>query len=217
MSTFYDILGIPSNASKEQIKTAYRKLSIKFHPDKNDGDAYFSQMFQQINEAYTILFDEEERRKYDLNLSEQSELKKHSERLKKLEEELAYKNQLLKEKRNSFVNNPISNIEKTSKKTEKAFSLKIKHVKYFLWVIIIGFIIAIGMKSNRLKKSTPKVLTYSKKSKKTKHKSKQPINNIKPNEEQVVVTSSENVDSLPTSDVPAVVQFPTDTSDKRPK
>jgi curved DNA-binding protein CbpA len=55
MIDYYHILGVQENASLEEIKQAYRKLSLKFHPDKNDNDAYFSEMFKRVAEAYEVL------------------------------------------------------------------------------------------------------------------------------------------------------------------
>lgn len=68
MKNHYHVLGLPRNATPEQIKTAYRKLSLKFHPDKNDGEDYFSEMFKQVNEAYNILYDGNLRKQYDAKL-----------------------------------------------------------------------------------------------------------------------------------------------------
>lgn len=68
MKNHYDILGINRNATPDEIKTAYRKLSVKFHPDKNDGEAFFADMFRQINEAYTTLYDVKSRKAYDSEL-----------------------------------------------------------------------------------------------------------------------------------------------------
>jgi len=66
---YYYILGLPRNATKEEIKTAYRKLSIKFHPDKNDGDKFFEERFKDIQEAYDTLSDDAKRKIYDDNLN----------------------------------------------------------------------------------------------------------------------------------------------------
>ena len=52
MTDHYKILGINRNASQEDIRSAFRKLSVKLHPDKNDGDRYFANMFVQVREAY---------------------------------------------------------------------------------------------------------------------------------------------------------------------
>ena len=69
---FYYILGVSRTASKEEIKQAYRKLSIKFHPGQNNGEKYWEEKFTEITEAYETLIDGEERRKYDERLSGKS-------------------------------------------------------------------------------------------------------------------------------------------------
>jgi len=68
---YYYFLGIPQNASTEDIKKAYRKLSLKYHPDKNDNDEFFSDRFKEIKEAYETLMDDGRRKLYDQNLSSQ--------------------------------------------------------------------------------------------------------------------------------------------------
>lgn len=55
MKDYYYILGITPQASLEDVKKAYRKLSTKFHPDKNDGDEFFTERFKEIQEAYEVL------------------------------------------------------------------------------------------------------------------------------------------------------------------
>lgn len=61
---YYEILGISSNATKEEIKKAYRKLALQYHPDKNKStDAH--ERFIEINEAYLLIYDDEARAKYD--------------------------------------------------------------------------------------------------------------------------------------------------------
>jgi curved DNA-binding protein CbpA len=62
---YYLILGIKRTASLKEIKSVYRKLSNKIHPDKNDGDKYFEEYFKEIGEAYEVLSNEDKRRKYD--------------------------------------------------------------------------------------------------------------------------------------------------------
>lgn len=62
---FYEILGIGKSASQEEIKKAYRKLAIKYHPDKNPGDKEAEEKFKEISAAFEILKDEEKRQKYD--------------------------------------------------------------------------------------------------------------------------------------------------------
>jgi curved DNA-binding protein CbpA len=69
MKNYYYFLGVKENASEEDIKKAYRKLSLKYHPDKNPDDDFFELRFMEIKEAYEMLIDAEKRRIYDDNLS----------------------------------------------------------------------------------------------------------------------------------------------------
>jgi molecular chaperone DnaJ len=62
---FYDLLGVQRNASAEDLKKAYRKLAMQYHPDRNPGDKAAEQKFKDINEAYDILKDEQKRAAYD--------------------------------------------------------------------------------------------------------------------------------------------------------
>lgn len=68
MKDYYYFLGISPDASEEDIKKAYRKLSLKYHPDKNDNDDFFAGRFREIQEAYEILSDSVTRHSYDQNL-----------------------------------------------------------------------------------------------------------------------------------------------------
>ena len=61
---YYQILDVSFSASKEEIKKAYRKMSLQWHPDRNPG-ADVTEMMQDINEAYKILNDDISRAKYD--------------------------------------------------------------------------------------------------------------------------------------------------------
>ena len=62
---YYEILGVSRNATKVEIKKAYRKLAMKYHPDKNPGDKEAEEKFKLISEAYQVLSDDEKRAIYD--------------------------------------------------------------------------------------------------------------------------------------------------------
>lgn len=64
--THYQLLELPENATDEEIKKAYRKLSLKYHPDRNGGNPEMVSKFQKINEAYEILGDAGSRKNYDM-------------------------------------------------------------------------------------------------------------------------------------------------------
>jgi DnaJ-class molecular chaperone len=69
MSTddYYNTLGVPENANGDDIKKAYRSLSLKYHPDRTQGDVEKAKLFQKVNEAYETLSDGDKRREYDMS------------------------------------------------------------------------------------------------------------------------------------------------------
>ncbi len=73
MKDYYEILGVQKNATDEEIKKAYRKLAIQYHPDKNPGDTVAEAKFKEINDAYQILSDPSKRRNYDMYGSSDSQ------------------------------------------------------------------------------------------------------------------------------------------------
>ena len=65
---YYDILGVDKKATPEQIKAAYRKLAMKYHPDRNQGDEAAAEKFKEVNEAHETLSDSQKRAAYDYEL-----------------------------------------------------------------------------------------------------------------------------------------------------
>lgn len=131
---YYLILGIKETSTSAEIKSAYKKMSLKYHPDKNGGDKYFEERFKDINEAYQVLIDVEKRIKYDY------------ERLEAL--------------RNSevFLSVKKSQREKSKKVVRKK---KQKYYIYFLIIIFALVIISILLprKENTVHFTPPKALT----------------------------------------------------------
>lgn len=62
---YYKVLGVDKNAGAAQIKKAYRKLALKYHPDKTKGDKALEAKFKKISEAYAVLSDPEKKQQYD--------------------------------------------------------------------------------------------------------------------------------------------------------
>ncbi|HRJ67400.1 MAG TPA: DnaJ domain-containing protein, partial [Alphaproteobacteria bacterium] len=62
---FYQVLGVDKKASADELKKAYRKLAMQYHPDKNQGNKEAEAKFKEISEAYDVLKDEQKRAAYD--------------------------------------------------------------------------------------------------------------------------------------------------------
>src|SRR4029079_6875499 len=62
---YYEVLGLGRTATDEEIKRAYRRLAVKFHPDKNPDDPHAEEQFKELGEAYDVLMDPDKRAAYD--------------------------------------------------------------------------------------------------------------------------------------------------------
>src|SRR3989440_8992616 len=62
---YYEVLGVERSATDEEVKRAYRKLAVKFHPDKNPDDPHAEEKFKELGEAYDVLMDPDKRAAYD--------------------------------------------------------------------------------------------------------------------------------------------------------
>ena len=80
MTDWYQVLQISRQASAGEIKSAYRQLAKKYHPDAHPGDQECEVRFREISEAYTILSDEKKRRKYDEELGRQPQKSEHNDK-----------------------------------------------------------------------------------------------------------------------------------------
>ncbi|HEY1114213.1 MAG TPA: DnaJ domain-containing protein [Chitinophagaceae bacterium] len=158
MKNYYHILGVEKTASTEEIKTAFRKLSKKFHPDLNAGDSFFTDRFKEIQEAYDTLTDEVKRDDYDkklfsfLNrgfdreflegLKRRQEEKRKAEEQKRKEEEQLREEQFLRETEEALAQ---------EERARVAAEQKRRRSKVMLWAVtILPVLILAGLYAARI-------------------------------------------------------------------
>jgi len=78
MSDFYAVLGVVRTANLDEIRSAYRKLALQFHPDRNPGDRDKERQFKEISQAYEVLSDDAKRARYDLRHSQPAQVPVYS-------------------------------------------------------------------------------------------------------------------------------------------
>lgn len=126
MKDYYYILGIKQDANTEEIKSAYRKMSHIFHPDKNKNDSFYEKQFIEITEAYQVLIDSESRKDYD------------------------------RKRNTYYLNFQIATIQKDNvtsspNKQPKKNVLTSSHLLFFLLIIIILGLLIFGLKQKQYK------------------------------------------------------------------
>ncbi|GAB2530286.1 DnaJ domain-containing protein [Spirosoma aerophilum] len=138
MRDYYYILGIEQIATEQEIKNAFRKLSLKFHPDRNSDDEYYVERFRQVKEAYETLSVAHKRVTYDVKLNDFNIgvrnvdwVRKYEEQLKKKhEKEFLKKENELQQKYQELMKTMFEDVQKATaehiqkKKTEQQLLLK---------------------------------------------------------------------------------------------
>ncbi len=166
MKNHYEILGLGTDAGFEDIRKAYRKLSVKFHPDKNEGDLYFASMFRQINEAYQVLSDPAKRQAYDRQrILEQQQKQAEWDKLNQKEKELRERERRVNETniRSQAILNETERLMNRKTDIPKAASYKsyrsgglnqVVGIKYCLWAVIVILVYLVATKGDRSKENS---------------------------------------------------------------
>jgi curved DNA-binding protein CbpA len=142
MKDYYYILGVTNDSSLNEIKSAFRKLSFKFHPDQNNGEAFFANQFKEILEAYEVLSDENKRRIYDEKLKQRissnftDDFKRKEEEFNKNYEE-QIKKQTGKVKSEFVINQKVDRNQPTKTIVNQNFN--------YLFIVFLGIGIVIGI------------------------------------------------------------------------
>jgi curved DNA-binding protein CbpA len=157
MINYYKVLGVTDFASLDEIKTAYRKLAKKFHPDMNQGDKFSEERFIQIQSAYEALCDNAKRKKLDEILRE-SESKKNYQKQESTKSKETYKEQQTKSDNNtnnSQTKNSETKKENTNEQTKNFIPKKtINNSLIFGAIGLLVFYIFYSITSNKNNKKS---------------------------------------------------------------
>jgi hypothetical protein len=126
MKDYYKILGVPPSAHAADIKRAYRKLALLYHPDKNPDPSAELQI-KEINEAYDVLSDPEERHRYDQRLNNP------------LHDFIQGQTQETRQHRDPAYRRPAGNRPRHKSDSEKLFDLMVEYHRHAKWMVIIAF------------------------------------------------------------------------------
>lgn len=150
---YYSILGILENATSDEIKIAYRKLSKKLHPDVNGGDKFYEKHFQLLNEAYQVLNNKIERAKYDS--SRENIYKKTIDEQEKIITNLKIDIELIKKNLSKEKNSFNKIIERKNEEIQRLKSRNLHHskndvkiMKLFIVGLLIAFVIIFSYNMN---------------------------------------------------------------------
>lgn len=132
-NTLYDILGISSKATNEEIKQAYKTLAKKHHPDKNPGDSWHEEQFKRINQAYQILSNPSKRILYDGRLEYEAYLRQRP-----------VNNTTTTPRSYPETQRKTSSYQNTTSSQEKAYFLTFSNTRINLWVVCY-YVVAIAL------------------------------------------------------------------------
>lgn len=114
-SNFYEILGLPTYASIGEVRSSFKKLAVRYHPDKNPGDRVAEERFKEISNAYNVLGDVESKQDYDLKLSGLRSFSKKQEQYDKEEKRRRMRAELLRRRKEAAEKKIIDDWEKMEK------------------------------------------------------------------------------------------------------